>query len=158
MLCDKRQFTQVPKWASQIQLLLLGSKFYFHGWSLCLELINSGKDRNFALHSLPGQSSAQGGLVFSMLSQQEPQLKHQGTALINGTSEATAEDTGSIGASYATILLLCDSFSSRAKHMIFHANHIIYMSSEMKWENRTSKEQRTYPLHRHSEEHNTMSL
>lgn len=69
--------------ASQMHLLLLWSKFYLLCWSLSPELINAAKDGNFASHSSLGQSSAQVGLAFSLLSHQEPQLKHQGMAFIN---------------------------------------------------------------------------
>lgn len=96
--------------------------------------------------------------VFHAVSARTPAQAPRDWHLLMVASEATTKDTGSTGASYATILLLYDSFSSRAKHMIFHANHVIYMSSEMKWKNQTSKEQRTYPLHRHNGDHNIISL
>lgn len=112
------------------------------------------------LHYIPYQDRAQHkvDLYFPCCLSKNPSSSTRGLRLLMEASGTTAEDTGSIGASYATMLLLYDSSTSRAKHMIFHANHGIYMSSEMKWKNQTSKEQRTYPLHRHNGEHNTMSL
>lgn len=112
------------------------------------------------LHCIPYQARAphKVDLYFPCRLSKNPSSSTKGLRLLMEASGATAEDTGSIGASYATMLLLYDSSTSRAENTIFHANHGICMSSEMKWENPTSKEQRMYPLHRHNGEHNTMSL
>lgn len=86
------------------------------------------------LHCIPYQARVQHkvNLYFPCCLIKNPSLSTKGLRLLREASGATAEDTGSIGASYATMLLLYDSSTSRAKNTIFHANHGIYMSSEMK--------------------------
>lgn len=162
LLCDKRQFTQVPKWASQIQLLLYGPSSIFIG-EVCVwnwEMLQ----RIATLHYSPYQDRAQHKVdsCFPCCLSKNPISSTKGLALINGSIRSYRQGYWEHWCflSYHSPAIWFIQLQSQAHDFPCKSHHLHVLRNEVE----KSSKQRTkdimpvYPLHMHNGEHNTMSL
>lgn len=115
------------------------------------------EDGALASCSLPGQCRAQGGLVFSMLSQQEPNSSTEGMVLTNESTRSPRRGR------WEHCHLLHYKYPCYRIHSALTPGTRLslqitsFISSQVKWKNPASEEQRTNPYCRHNGEAGTVS-